>query len=236
MKNELAIARTLIIILLQLALMNPLFGGLCAILSKSSGSTNSSFHSLQEWDLKRSFRLSGLIGFQIVDGPYQEVTDVYALAIHWRVITTELIYGNLVLEAAYGPGRKAFEFELDENESIRMDGLNTTVANLNFEVIGMTWQSHNPLKILPYTTLGIGTVFRPEREIITTYHIDDPDIPESQREQQITVKMHDCGKNAGSINLGVGFQIYYVSRLDFRIFLVKPGRIALYRMGLVISF
>lgn len=211
-------------------------GKIIADFPKAVTSPKLSFVNFQEWDLKRSLRFSGLVGAQIVDSQYEETTTVYAAALHWRLIFSERIYGNLVLEASYSAGSKSFEFKLDENESIYFKGANTTTANINFEAIGVMWQTHNPLKILPYTTFGIGIVSRPGQEKITTYYIDNLDIPEAERYQEVTVQMKDCGKNAASINLGAGFQIYYISRVDFRIFLIRPGRIALYRFGFMLSF
>lgn len=230
-----SVTRMLTFMISLVVSMNTLHSAQSASYSNSI-SPKISFLNLQEWEVNRQIRISGLIGSQIVDGPYQEVTDVYAIAFHWRLIFTESISGNLVLEAAYSPGRKTFEFKLDENESIKMNGLNTSLANLNFEVIGTGWRKNNPLQILPYTCFGIGIVSRPSRTIRAIYHLDDPNISESEQEQPVTIKMKDCGKRAGSVNLGVGFQIYYILRLDFRIFLIKPGRIALYRMGLMISY
>ncbi|MBN1350599.1 hypothetical protein JXJ21_14375 [candidate division KSB1 bacterium] len=195
-----------------------------------------SIGNLLDWDLDRRLRFSAIVGSQAVDGPYEEATAVYAASVHWRLIFHESLYGNLVLEASFARGKKHFEFKLDENESIFLRGTNSTTTSLNFEVIGITWQSHNPLKILPYTTFGIGFVTRPGKEIETTYYSDNPDIPESERRQEVVVKMEDCGKNAGSINLGAGLQVYYLCRLDFRVFLIKPGRVALYRLGIALTF
>lgn len=189
-------------------------------------STNSIyFMDLQQHVLTKRFRFSLFSGLQNVDGPIGCTDIVYGASVHTLLHRTEKLENYLVLEGAYARGRKMKSMLVDEDESIEMQCLNTTTYNLNFEFVGLSWLTNNPLKIFPYTSFGVGLVSRPSRSDTTTRHFG------YEEEEVVTIEMKDAGTNAGSVNFGLGFQIYYLSRIDFRIFLVRPSSAALYRVS-----
>lgn len=197
--------------------------------SKYSGSTNFKFN-MQESVLNRWFRIGLISGIQQADSPVGSTEMFYGAAIHGLIYRNENIESYLTLEGAYARGTENITIDVDEDESVDFRALDTQTYNLSLKMVGINWAKGNPLKIFPYTTLGVGIVSRPKRSKIVTRNFNVFEY------EDVEAKIADAGKNALGVNLGVGFQIYYLLRLDFQVFLVNKSGLALYRSGVEIIF
>jgi len=192
---------------------------------------NHFFGNIQESVLKRRFRLALTGGIQIVESPVSASNDVfYGISLHTLIYRTGNLESYILIEGAHAQGNEMKTIPVDEDEAVELKSLNTTTFNLNLEFVGINWIRHNFLHIFPYSTFGVGVMSRPEKTKETTRHFDVTE------EENVTITMKDIERNNVSINLGVGFQIYYLARFDFRIFLVHPGSVAIYRLGLKFIF